>query len=120
MTFTCPSNSIESGRFLSRMPCLSWTPYYGGFIAGTGDTLTIASSEALLQVSMVRMGSSTHSPNTDQRRLELCDDTSASFNCDTTATVTVPGSGVAIPGYWMVFGVNAAGVPSVAATITIQ
>lgn len=80
----------------------------------------MTSSEPLLQVSMLRMGSSTHSANTDQRRLELCGDTSSSCDCETSVTLTVPGSGIAIPGYWMVFGVNAAGVPSIASTIRVQ
>ena len=81
--------------------------------AGVGGQITVTSTEELLQVSMIRMGSSTHSVNLDQRRLELCGDTSLSCNCDLSVTLTVPGEGIAIPGYWMMFGVNAAGVPSV-------
>lgn len=87
--------------------------------AGLGETITVTSDEDILQVSMIRMGSSTHSVNLDQRRLELCGDTSLSCNCETTVTVTVPGEGIAIPGYWMVFVINAAGVPSVGFTVQV-
>ena len=81
--------------------------------AGVGGTITVSSNEQILQVSMIRMGSSTHSVNLDQRRLELCGDTSLSCNCDMSVTLTIPGEGIAIPGYWMMFAINAAGVPSV-------
>ena len=70
-------------------------------------------------VSMVRCSSTTHSTNTDQRRLELCGPSTEARDGD-ASEVAIPGAGVAIPGYWMVFGIIAAGVPSVAATLIIN
>ena len=70
-------------------------------------------------VSMLRYSGETHGTNTDQRRLELCGPSSAACG-GATPSVAIPGAGVAIPGYWMVFGLNQAGVPSVAATLIVQ
>jgi galactose oxidase len=61
------------------------------------------------------MGTATHTVDTDQRRLSLT---------GTAVTggysLTIPSdTGVALPGYWMIFGMNAKGVPSVAKTIKI-
>ncbi|NJR43357.1 MAG: DUF1929 domain-containing protein [Akkermansiaceae bacterium] len=72
---------------------------------------------ALSMVSMVRLGSATHSANTDQRRLELCGPAAGACG-GATKTVTVPGAGIAIPGKWMVFGINGAGVVSVSKILT--
>lgn len=66
--------------------------------------------------SLVRMGSVTHTVNTDQRRIPL----KPSTTNGNTYTLNVPkDAGVAVPGYWMLFAINAAGVPSVATTIQI-
>ena len=70
-------------------------------------------------VSMVRYSAETHSTNTDQRRLELCGPSSTACG-GANPSVVIPGAGVAIPGFWMLFGFNLAGVPSVAATLHIQ
>ena len=85
-----------------------------------GDTLTIDASAALRSVAIVRFGSATHAVNTDQRRIELCGPATKACASSATVTVTVPGDpGIAIPGYWMVFGVDTAGVPSVATRVKI-
>jgi galactose oxidase len=41
-------------------------------VAANGSPITVTGSEQLMMVSMIRMGSATHSTNTDQRRIELC------------------------------------------------
>ena len=69
-------------------------------------------------VSMLRMGGQTHGISTDQRRLELCGPSTSPCG-GASAPVAIPGAGVAIPGYWMVFGMNSAGVPSVAKTLHV-
>ncbi|KXH64250.1 galactose oxidase [Colletotrichum nymphaeae SA-01] len=81
-----------------------------------GDSFTITMDEAAnYTFSMIRMGTSTHAVNTDQRRCPL----EAQAN-DNQYTVTVPGdAGIALPGYWMLFAVNEAGVPSVAKTFRV-
>ena len=85
-----------------------------------GDTLTIDASATLRSVAIVRFGSATHAVNTDQRRVELCGPATKACGAGTAVTVTVPADpGIAIPGYWMVFGVDTAGVPSVATRVRI-
>ena len=59
----------------------------------------------------------THSTNNDQRRIPLVI-ASRSYNNYTLATPA--NSGVATPGYYMLFAINGAGVPSVAAFVQVQ
>ncbi|KAL9029978.1 MAG: hypothetical protein Q9196_001844 [Gyalolechia fulgens] len=81
-----------------------------------GATITVATNTAVTSFSMVRYGSGTHSVNTDQRRIPLTPTASSG----TTYTLQLPNdSGIVSPGAWMVFAMNAQGVPSVAKTITV-
>ena len=77
-----------------------------------GGRLQFTSAEAsdLSTVVLIRPGSSTHEIDTDQRFVPL------SFSVSgTTVTADVPSSvDLAPPGYYMLFVVNRAGVPSVA------
>ena len=75
----------------------------------------MATDRAVASFAIVRMGTATHTVDTDQRRLALT---------PTTVTdgyqLTIPeDKGVALPGYWMLFAMDAKGVPSVAKTIRI-
>lgn len=66
--------------------------------------------------SLVRMGSVTHSVNSDQRRVPLKDvqKNAAAF------TMKLPSdSGVLIPGFYYLFAMDARGVPSVAKTLQV-
>ena len=66
--------------------------------------------------SLVRMGSTTHTVNTDQRRIPLTP-TATSGNTYTLAVPSDPG--VALPGYWYLFAINSAGVPSISQKLQI-
>lgn len=80
-----------------------------------GGTLTITTNSAVTSFSLIRLGSSTHTVDTDQRRIPLTPSGSG-----TTYTITVPSDpGVALPGYWMLFAINSAGTPSVAKVVQI-
>lgn len=80
-----------------------------------GGTITATTAGAVTSWSLVRMGSATHTVDTDQRRVPL----TATANGN-TYSMTVPADpGVALPGYWMLFAINAAGTPSVAKTIQV-
>lgn len=84
-----------------------------------GASILVASEEALMMISMIRMGSATHSTNTDQRRIELCGPFTDPCG-ESPVTVSVPEDpGIALPGNWMFFGVNAQGVPSMASTVIV-
>ena len=83
-----------------------------------GGRFTVATNSPIGKkgFSLIRMGSTTHTVNTDQRRIALTISTSQG----NTYTLAVPSDpGVAIPGYWFLFAVNSAGVPSVAQKIQI-
>ena len=62
------------------------------------------------------MSTVTHSINTDQRRIPLLP-TGVNGN---TASLAIPSDpGVVVPGYYLLFAMDANGVPSVAKTIRI-
>jgi hypothetical protein len=76
-------------------------------IVGVGDQIS--------RVTLVRTGSVTHSANLDQRLQQL-------FFTQTgqTLTITPPNNpAVAIPGYYMLFVFNQAGVPSIAKIVRV-
>ena len=84
-----------------------------------GALIEVDSSEQLMMISMIRMSSATHSTNTDQRRIELCGPFT-SLCPESPVTVRIPADpGIAVGGNWMIFGVNADGVPSVASTLLV-
>lgn len=80
-----------------------------------GGSLTVTASEEGAKLALVRMGSSTHSINTDQRRVPLT-------NVVATGNVymaQLPGDGLIIPGFYYLFVVSAKGVPSMARTVKV-
>ncbi len=85
--------------------------------AAAGSTLTVTTDRPVSSFSLVRMSSSTHSVNTDQRRIAL----TPVNNADGTTSLTLPAdSGVVPPGPWMLFAMDAQGVPSVASTMLLS
>jgi galactose oxidase len=65
--------------------------------------------------SLIRLGSATHSVNTDQRRISVSGTKNANF-----WSITLPNdSGVMIPGSWYVFAMSGNGVPSWAKTVRV-
>lgn len=86
--------------------------------ARAGDSIRVRMGDSNgATFSLIRMGSSTHSINTDQRRVALTDVTQSG----SLYTIRLPrDSGVLIPGYYYLFAVNKAGVPSVAKTLQIR
>ncbi|KAI9775230.1 MAG: hypothetical protein M1839_001348 [Geoglossum umbratile] len=82
-----------------------------------GANLTITTKSEVVAASLIRYGSSTHSLNNDQRRIEL-----ALYPVGTAFQYTAsipPEKGIAIPGYWMLFVIDALGVPSEAKNVQI-
>jgi galactose oxidase len=72
---------------------------------------------------LMRLGTVTHSINTDQRRVPLVDVSSTGTQMGgdgTEYTVTLPNDyGVLLPGFYYLFALSARGVPSVAKTLQI-
>ncbi|KAI8930934.1 hypothetical protein NX059_011949 [Plenodomus lindquistii] len=85
-----------------------------------GATIKVVMAGGLQSVtfSMVRMGSATHSINSDQRRVPM---SNVVGDGKGTYTIRLPNdSGVLIPGAWYLFAMNKEGVPSVARTVTVS
>ncbi|KAI9667959.1 MAG: hypothetical protein M1821_000779 [Bathelium mastoideum] len=83
-----------------------------------GATLTFVADNAVADASLIRYGGATHTVNNDQRRIKLTPATSG--NVQFQYNVQIPAdAGIAIPGYWMLFVMNDAGVPSEASTVLI-
>ncbi|ODM15192.1 hypothetical protein SI65_09431 [Aspergillus cristatus] len=87
-----------------------------------GKTLRFFADADIKSASLVRLGTVSHTVNTDQRRVPL-----DGFKCDKPeegyryCTVKIhPDPGVVLPGYYMLFVIDSAGVPSKAATVKVQ
>lgn len=86
------------------------TAYYG-------NTIQVTTDRYISNFSLIRFSSVTHTVNTDQRRIPLTF-TPADNN---TYYVSIPGSAsVAPPGYYMLFAIDAQGVPSVSKIIRVN
>jgi galactose oxidase len=85
--------------------------------AAAGSTLTINTDRAVARFSLMRLGAVTHSVNNDQRRIPL----TATALSSTSFNVTIPANrGIVLPGYYLLFALDSAGVPSVAKTMRIS
>src|SRR5262249_1126516 len=80
-----------------------------------GQTTLIGTSDTIAKVSWIRLSAVTHAYNQDQRFLPL------SFTAGSGGVnVTFPANAnISPPGYYMLFLLNSAGVPSVAKIINI-
>ncbi len=81
-------------------------------------TINMSGPATGLTFALVRIGSVTHSVNTDQRRVPLTTVVASSQGSVYTATLPSD-SGVLIPGAYYLFVLNAQGVPSVARTVQV-
>lgn len=81
-----------------------------------GTSFTATTNGAVSSFALLRQSSTTHTVNTDQRRIAL---TPTATNGNTYTLAVNGDPGIALPGYWFLFALNAAGVPSVATVIQI-
>ena len=81
-----------------------------------GSTVSVTADTAKLRFEALRISATTHTVNNDQRRIPL----TVSSSAGATYRVKIPSDpGVVLPGYYMVFGINAGGTPSVAKIVKI-
>lgn len=86
--------------------------------ASYGQTITVGTAQAagIAKVTLVRLGSTTHAFDQNQRLVPLTFSTAASG-----LSVTMPANGnLAPPGHYMLFLVNGSGVPSVARIVQLR
>lgn len=81
---------------------------------GVGGTLTATTDSPVTAWAMLRLGSTTHTVNTDQRRVPL----NATANGTTYTMALPPDAGVLVPGWYYLFAMSA-GVPSVARFVSV-
>jgi galactose oxidase len=85
--------------------------------ASAGDTVTVNTDRVVTGFALIRLSAVTHTVNNDQRRIPLA----PTAVTDTNYTVTIPADrGVVLPGYYMLFALDSAGVPSVAKMMRIE
>ncbi|KAI0147680.1 hypothetical protein GGR57DRAFT_515678 [Xylariaceae sp. FL1272] len=87
-----------------------------------GSSFTVTTTGDISSFSLIRYGSVTHTINTDQRRVpcQVTATTGSAASGSVVNTIALPTDpGVLVPGYWMLFAIDAAGVPSVATTVQI-
>jgi galactose oxidase len=83
----------------------------------TGQTISVTTGAPVSSFVMIRYGEATHSVDNDQRRIPL----SIQSSSGNTYTLSIPSDpGVALPGPYMLFAINASGTPSVAATVMVS
>jgi galactose oxidase len=110
--FTPPYLLNANGTAATR-PVISSAPA----TAALGNNIAVTTSGPVQSFVMMRLSSTTHTVNNDQRRIPLTP-VSSSGN---TYTLTIPSnSGIALQGYYWIFALNAQGVPSVGSTILIN
>lgn len=84
--------------------------------ASGGSTITVGTDRAVKGFSLVRMSSVTHSVDNDQRRVPL----TSSVVSPTSHRVAIPADpGIVPPGNYLLFALDGAGTPSVAAQLRI-
>lgn len=98
---------------LARRPVIQTAPSEITF--GETFDVTLATAVTAERVTFLRLGSTTHGADFEQRLVEL-----AFSQTGDTLSVDAPANGnAAPPGYYMLFVLDTAGVPSVAATMRI-
>jgi galactose oxidase len=85
--------------------------------AALGATITVATNAPTPNFALVRTSAVTHSVNNDQRRIPLTPTTANG----TTYTLSIPADGgIALPGTYLLFALDAQGTPSIAKIITVK
>ncbi len=111
-----PSIELFSPPYLFKgaRPTLTASPASANY--GAAFTATVGSSAGVSRVTLVRLGSVTHAFDQNQRFLEL----TFTRPTATTLSVTAPAnSNLAPPGHYMLFVLNAQGVPSTAQILQV-
>jgi galactose oxidase len=82
-----------------------------------GSTFAISANGPIKSFELIRLSATTHTINTDQRRVPL----TIAGVIGTNYAATMPADpGIVVPGYWMLFALDAMGTPSVAKIILIK
>ena len=106
----------SDGRTAAPRPSITAVSNRTPFVGASIQVTLASGARTPITFSMVRMGSSTHTINTDQRRVPL----TATANGNNRYTMQLPSDpGVLLPGYWYLFAMGN-GVPSVAQIVQVR
>jgi galactose oxidase len=108
-----PPYLFNANGSLATRPVLNSAPTS----ASAGTRITVGTNSAISSFALVRLASATHSVNNEQRRVAVGFST---VGTNIYSLALTSNRGVLVPGYYMLFAMNSAGVPSVARTIRIQ
>ena len=90
--------------------------------AKLGSMIQVNTQTPVTSFALMRLSATTHTVNNDQRRIPLVPIKSQTAGgSNVTYSLSIPSdSGVVLPGYYMLFALNAQGVPSVSIIIAIN
>lgn len=108
-----PPNLFKADGSLATRPVLSSAPPS----IGVGTRFLVSGTPGLQKFAFIKMSAITHSVNTDLRYLSLGFTETSAGNYDITAHSSL---NVMTPGYWMLFGLDAAGAHSVAKIVLVD
>ena len=101
-------------------PQISGLSFSGPIHYGVPFSVSYASTSPISSAVLVRLGSATHASDMEQRLIGLCGATSPCTAFNNTLSLTTPPNGsIAPPGYYMLFLLDSAGVPSKASFIQL-
>jgi galactose oxidase len=86
--------------------------------ATLGSSISVATDTPVMSFVLMRLSSTTHTVNNDQRRVRLTIQSTSGTSSYHLAIPSDPGT--VLPGYYLLFALNAKGVPSLAATLRIN
>ena len=108
-----PPNLFNADGTLAARPLLNTAPA----AIGVATKFTVTGTPGITKFSFIKMSAITHSVNTDLRYLSLPFTELFPGTYEITAHSSL---NVMTPGYWMLFGLNAAGAHSIAKTILVD
>jgi len=104
-----PPYLFTSGGGFATRPEISLAPDQADY----GDVIAVTTNSPVTEFSLIRFSGATHSTNNEQRRIPLATSTGTAHN------LTIPGRNLLPPGYYMLFALDANGVPSISKSIQI-
>src|SRR5213595_209290 len=104
----------------STRPQITGLSFSGPIHYGVPFSVSYSSTSPISSAVLVRPGSSTHATDMEQRLIGLCGATTPCTASNNTLSLTTPPDGsIAPPGYYMLFLLDSAGVPSKASFIQL-
>jgi len=105
----------------AQRPQIASQPFTAPLAYNAPFQVSYTSSAPIASAVLVRLGSATHAFNMEQRVIGLCGATAPCSALSNTLNLTTPPNGnIAPPGYYMLFLIDSAGVPSVATFIQLS